>query len=117
MQIWNEIITYLHQKIDLWWGLIMQLDPLTCILLFLIYGIIFEALYARSLYAFRDFKALEASTLSCVLFMISLWGLSESLTDNIMYAIPIILGTFVGTYAQVKIEKRKSETKRRASSG
>ena len=116
MQIWTQIITYLHSKIDLWWGLVLQLDILTCILLFLIYGCLFEALYAKSLYAFRDFKAGLAATLSSVLFLISLWGLSEAITKNIMFAIPIILGTFAGTYVQVKIEKKR-ETKRRASSG
>jgi hypothetical protein len=112
-----EVLTLIQEKIELWWGLILQLDPWTSIALFLIYGVIFEALYARSLYAFRDFKAVQASILSSVLFLISLWGLGEALTENIMYTIPIILGTFVGTYAQVKIEKHKSETKNRASGG
>ena len=118
MQIWNEIITYLHQKIDLWWGLIMQLDPLTCILLFLGYGILFEILYSKSIYAIKDYKATQAATLNTVLYCISLWGLNESLNENIAYAIVIALGSWIGVYVQVKIEKkRNSEKERRASSG
>jgi len=109
MQIWNEILTYFHQKIDLWWGLIMQLDPLTCILLFLGYGIIFEILYSKSLYAIKDYKATQAATLNTLLYCISLWGLNESLNENIAYAIFIACGSWIGIYVQVRLEKRKSE--------
>jgi uncharacterized protein YebE (UPF0316 family) len=114
MQIWEQIITYLQLKIDLWWGLVLQLDILTCILLFLGYGIIFEILYSRSIYAMRDYKATQAATLNTLLYCISLWGLNESLNENIAYAIPIALGSWIGIYIQVTIEKRR-ETKRRAS--
>jgi hypothetical protein len=117
MQIWAEIITYLHGKIDLWWDLILQLDILTCVSLFLIYGIIFEIAYSKSIYAIRDYKAGSAATLNTLLFCISLWGLNESLNENIAYALPIATGSWLGVYIQVKIEKKRSEKQEGRASG
>jgi glycopeptide antibiotics resistance protein len=113
MQIWNQII----KEVEHWWALILQLDLWTSIALFLIYGVFFEYLYSKSLYAYRDFKRFSAAALNTSLFLLSLWGFSEALTNNIMYALPISIGSFLGTFVQVTIEKRKaeSETKRRAS--
>jgi hypothetical protein len=63
------------------------------------------------------FKRMQASVLSVVLFLLSLWGLGEALKNNIMYAIPISLGTFLGTFTQLTLEKRKSERERDESRG
>ena len=63
------------------------------------------------------FKRVQASNLSVVLFLLSLWGLSEALRNNIMYAIPIALGTWIGTFIQVTIEKRKSEREGNGNGG
>ena len=113
------MLEWIINKIDYYWGLFLQLDPAMAISLFLIYGVAFEFLYARSLYAFRDFKRWEASIITVVLFLLSLWGLSEAIKENITYAIPISFGTFVGTFVQVTLERRKhrSETGRKASGG
>jgi hypothetical protein len=111
------LLTWIQEKIELAWTLTLQLDVWTSIALFLIYGALFEYLYSMSLYAYRDLKRFSAATLNTTLFLLSLWGLSEALNNNIMYALPISIGSFLGTFVQVTIEKRKAErgTKRRAS--
>jgi hypothetical protein len=82
---------------------------LACLSLFLIYGVFFEMLYVKYLAYFRDFKRIPAANVGTLLFLLSLWGLGEAIKNNIMYAIPIAFGTWLGTFIQISIEKRKSE--------
>jgi xanthine/uracil permease len=85
--------------------------------LFIIYGVVFESLYIKFLTYWQSYKRTPASTISVTLFVINLWGLGEAFKNNIMYAIPIILGTFVGTYLQMTLEHRKSEREKARGHG
>ena len=108
-------------QIDIWlqeqWNLILQLNPWTCLCLFIIYGVFFEALSIKFLASFRDYKRFSASIIGVTLFLLNLWGLGEALKNNIYYALPIAIGSFAGTYAQMTIEKRKDEKKNAGGDG
>ena len=91
------------------WELIKDLNIWTCLGLFAFYGVIFEVIYVKYITCIRDFRSVYGSNLSVCLFLISLWGFSEALNNNIMYAIPICLGTWVGNFVQITLEKRNSE--------
>lgn len=112
-----NVITWITVEIEHVLALIKQLDPLTCVLLFLFYGVCFEWLYAKSLYAYRDFKRFQAANIGVVLFCLSLWGLTEAIKENVLYALPICIGSWLGTVLQVTIEKRRNETEGGASTG
>ena len=106
------MLEWIINKIDYYWGLFLQLDPAMAIALFLIFGILFEAIYSKSLYFYRDFKRVQAANANTILYLISLWGMNEAVTNNIMYAVPIALGSWLGCFIQVTIEKRNSEKDR-----
>jgi len=97
--------------------LILQLNPWTCLFLFVVYGVIFEALYIRYLESWRSYKRIPASNISVILFVLNLWGLSEALKSNVYYIIPIAFGTWIGNFVQITIEKRKSERKEKGGAG
>ena len=109
------MLTWIIEKIDYYWGLFLKLDPATAIALFLVFGIAFEVIYSRSLYLYRDFKSVQAANANTLLYLISLWGMSEAISNNITYCIPIAIGSWIGVYVQVKIEKRRSERERQTS--
>ena len=108
------MLVWITQKIDYYWGLFLQLDPATAILLFVTYGLIFEMLYVAYLTSVTSRQRFKASNLSVILYCISLFGLSEVLTNNIMYLWPVLLGTWAGNFIQITREQRKvkNETSR-----
>ena len=103
------MLVWITQKIEYYWGLFLQLDPATAILLFVTYGLIFEMLYVAYLTSVTSRQRFKASNLSVILYCISLFGLSEVLTNNIMYLWPVLLGTWAGNFIQITREQRKSE--------
>lgn len=128
LSLWIGSKRYLNIKehitlipIEIWlsdqWELFLQLNPLTCLFLFIIYGILFEALYIKFLSSFRDYKRFPASIISVTLYFINLWGLNESLNENIYYCVPVAFGTFAGTFLQMTIDKRKRERKGKTDGG
>jgi uncharacterized protein YebE (UPF0316 family) len=77
--------------------------------LFIIYGIIFEALTIKYLSSVKNYKRVSASTISVTLFLLNLLGLNEVLNSNIYYAVPIAFGSWAGVFIQMTIEKRKDD--------
>jgi uncharacterized membrane protein YfcA len=79
----------------------------TCLLLFVVY-LIFDILSTLYLRAVSELKAGKASTLSTILFLMSIYGTIEYI-NNFVYIIPIAIGGFLGSYITIRWLKQESE--------
>lgn len=79
----------------------------TAILLFGLY-LVFDSLYTLYVHAISQYKALRATVLSMVIYLISVYGTIEYI-NNFVYILPIALGGAIGTYITIRITKRNSE--------
>jgi uncharacterized protein YebE (UPF0316 family) len=90
-------------------GLLKELNPLVCLLLFVLY-LIFDMAYVRYISYMRDYRRWAVSNMSVFLFFISLYGYSEVLKDNVMYILPVAAGMWLGSFIQMTIEKKNNES-------
>lgn len=84
-------------------------------MLFAIY-FIFDALSTLYLKAVQELKAIKASNLSTILYLMSVYGTIEYI-NNFACIIPIAIGGWLGSYVTIKWVKRKSENKSQGGSG
>jgi uncharacterized membrane protein YfcA len=82
-----------------------------CLLLFTIY-LIFDILSTLYLQAVSELRAVKASNLSTILYLMSVYGTIEYI-NNFVYIIPIAIGGWVGSYITIKWLRRKSEKEKR----
>jgi uncharacterized membrane protein YfcA len=77
-------------------------------LLFTIY-FIFDVLSTLYLKAVQELKAIRASNLSTILYLMSVYGTIEYI-NNFACIIPIAIGGWLGSYVTIKwVKKRNSE--------
>lgn len=73
--------------------------------IFVMYGIV-DGLYTRWMYLVTEKNALAASTAGAFLALFICIGV-KSYTVNALYIVPVVVGSFFGTYIEVTREKRK----------
>ena len=91
-----------------------QLSFGTCVVLFVVY-FIFDILYAKYILAVSKLRALRSANISAVLYILSAIG-TLSYVDNILYIVPILGGTWLGTYLSLAVAT-KNKAKRKAKKG
>lgn len=77
-------------------------DITTGILIFISY-IVVDGLYAYYTIAVQKYKAVKAATTGSLMYVLLAYGVI-SYTHNILYLIPLAIGSWVGTYAVIKYE-------------
>ena len=82
----------------------------TCLLLFVIY-FVFDILYAKYILAVNKLRAMRSANISATLYVLSAIG-TLGYVDNILYIIPIITGTWLGTYVSLTIASKYKIKKR-----
>ena len=74
-------------------------------LILVMYAIV-DGLYTRWMYLVTEKNALSASTVGAALALFICIGV-KSYTVNALYIVPVVVGSFIGTYIEVTREKRK----------
>lgn len=72
--------------------------------------IIVDILYAYYTLAVNNYKPIQASFTSIALHIILIGGVVTYI-ENILYVIPMLIGSFIGTYIVVSYHKKKHENK------
>lgn len=83
-------------------------DPLIALAVFVAYFIV-DALYARYTLHVNQYKASSAATTGALMHFILAFGVLNYV-QNYLYVIPLAVGSWLGTYAMVRLEKHKSTT-------
>ncbi len=78
-----------------------------CLVLFLMYGIV-DGLYTRWMYLVTEKNAWAAASCGGALALFIAIGV-KSYTVNALYIVPVVIGSFLGTFIEVTREKRKGE--------
>jgi len=73
----------------------------TWLILFVIY-FAFDILYAKYILSVNKLRALKAANLSAVLYLLTVYGTIEYV-ENVINVIPILLGSWLGTYVSLKV--------------
>ena len=108
----TKIMTFINNIPTLY----AQLSFGTCLILAIVY-FIFDILYAKYILAVSKLKALRSANISVTLYVLSAVG-TLSYVDNILYIIPILIGTWLGTYlsllvtSKYKIKKKGKKGKK-----
>jgi len=84
-----------------------EINITTWIILFCTY-LVFDILYVLYIQAVNEYKALKASFLGVFMYLLTAYGTIEYIS-NFVNVIPIILGSFIGTFVTLKLGKRSSE--------
>lgn len=98
MPMWDNLL----QQITLY-GADFQVS--TALLVFVAY-VVADMLYARYTIAITKLHAARAATTGAVMYFLLAVGIL-SYTDNPLYLFPLVLGSWVGTYVTVEIERKK----------
>jgi len=88
---------------------IEQINILVWIVLFII-SIVYDILYTKSVLYISRLNAVGAANLSVLLYVMMSYGIINFI-ENIFNIIPIILGSWLGTYGILKFEKHQKNKK------
>ncbi len=82
-----------------------KINLLTWLILFVVYTC-FDTLYVIYIQAITDVKALKASIIGSVMYLLTAYGTIEYI-DNFVNLIPILVGGFIGTFFTLKLGSKK----------
>jgi hypothetical protein len=93
---------YFVDRIFVWWS---TFDLLTGALVFFAY-LALDMLYAHYTFAITKLRSARAATTGAIMYFLLAIGILNY-TDNPLYLIPLVFGSWVGTYVTVESERRK----------
>ena len=85
------------------------MDSLTAIAVFLAY-IVIDALYALYTHAIANERSALAATTGAIMYVLMAYGI-KSVVDSFWYVIPLMAGSWIGTYATIELLKSKKVAK------
>ena len=93
--------------------MIEEIKITTWLILFVVY-FAFDILYTMYVMSVSKLNALQAANISAMLYLLTAWGTIEYV-NNFLNIIPIIVGSWLGTYLILKYEGKKRDKKDKKS--
>ena len=84
-----------------------EIKILVWIILFIVY-FAFDILYTRYIMSVTKLKAIQAANISVIMYGLTALGTIQYV-ENLLNIIPIVIGSWVGTYVIIRYEIRKKK--------